>query len=171
MAIAAIGGSGIGEALWRSSSRQNADSTPNGWQKQESKTPYPLADLKGELTLNPNEWALDFYRGISPATSIQTLGVTARLPEDGQLELWLSSPPDRKKTQMQNCGNGSRDRRCKQKTGAGIIIDNLDSPRARAMAYTRKGQKEVIVRHHSPRLLQTPMNSNSPISTVSSASL
>ena len=77
-----------------------SDSPPPGWNREQSPVPYRQSALQGSQSPAYGEWGLDFYRAIYPkAQSKQTqqISLSATIPNEGFLEVWLSAPPIKKR--------------------------------------------------------------------------
>jgi lysophospholipase L1-like esterase len=96
--LAAIAGLSVGDALWRGAVRSASSQAPPGLSREQATVPYQLAELSGALPFDPDYWNLDFYRALSGPTGPAALSGTVRLPPEGRLELWPSSPLSRPST-------------------------------------------------------------------------
>ena len=94
-----IAGAILGHVIWLGQLQQYADSAPPGWEREKSPVPYRESSLQGSEKPGYGEWGLDFYRAVYPKQSSETksLSLTARIPKEGMLEVWYSSPPVRKR--------------------------------------------------------------------------
>lgn len=151
---------GVFMARWKST----AESPPNEWGKEPNEIPYKLAALRGDLPLNRNEHSLDFYRAIYPLSSseVNQLSMTALLPKDGTIDVWLSSPPRRiragnrwvnpcdKDKMTPQCGGSS-------KFGVGITIERIGTPSIRAFRSTAQNQKELKCSGTTPEIGDEPI--------------
>ena len=126
-AVALCGGALLGEAAWRAELGQSSQMLPKNWGREPLQIPYKLAAHLGNLTVEPGELALDYYRGIYPQQNASSLSFDFRLPEDGQIELWMSSPH---KILPELCGSNPRAKECASTTypAAGIVVENIEEP-------------------------------------------
>ncbi len=94
-----IAGAILGYGLWMGQLQEYSDAPPPGWLRENSPVPYRESSLQGSDTPRFGEWGLDFYRAIYPSAQTKNapLSVTARIPNEGMLEIWYSAPPIRKR--------------------------------------------------------------------------
>ncbi len=98
--ITTIAGAILGWGLWLGLVQEFADNPPTGWEREQSPVPYRESALQGSEQPTVGEWGLDFYRAIYPTFPTQgskSLSFKARIPKEGMLEAWISSPPIRKR--------------------------------------------------------------------------
>lgn len=98
LALGLTGGAVVAEAVYSGRVVGRAQLPPAGWHREASPVPYHLTDLAGTLPIQPEDWSLDFGEVIFPldpaaAVSPSALSGRVRLPEEGQIVLWASSPP------------------------------------------------------------------------------
>ncbi len=124
---ALLGGLFLGEAAWRAALGTASEQLPSGWNREPLQIPYKLAAHLGDLPLNEGDLALDYYRGIYPQGAVSSLAFDVHLPEDGQLELWMSSPHN---ILPQMCEENPRAVECRVKSypASGIVIENIETP-------------------------------------------
>ena len=124
----------LGHVIWWSQHNKIADASPSGWVKEDSPVPYRESSLQGGQSIEPQEWTLDFYQAIYPNeyATRQHLSLETRIPEQGLLEIWLSSPVIEKRMGdrwMDICKVRKNDPRCQgnDSTGTALIFHRLSN--------------------------------------------
>ena len=91
-------GLSFGEGLWQTAVGLSPEADPDRWRLRASSVPIETAALNGELGRSPRALDLSFYQGASPRVPSFTDGqitLTARVPQDGQLRVYLGEHLDR----------------------------------------------------------------------------
>ncbi|MEC8380885.1 MAG: GDSL-type esterase/lipase family protein [Myxococcota bacterium] len=152
------------ESIHRSHWSQLSESPPSGWEKEPNEIPYKLAALRGDLPLLKGQISLDFYRTIYPQSNakINNISLTAHLPEDGQIEVWLSSPP--RKVREGNrwidpCQIHPNGPRCggKSKFGVGIRLDRIGQSEVKALHANAQNERIMKCDGNTPEIGDQPV--------------
>ena len=96
--LGALIGLSFGEGLWQTAVGLSPEADPDRWRLRASSVPIETAALNGELRRGPRALDLSFYQGASPRVPSFTEGqitLTARVPQDGQLRVYLGENLDR----------------------------------------------------------------------------
>ena len=115
-------GTGLGGLLERRASGFGRHNLP--LDGIESQTPYPISLPRYKATSSSRRrMGLGFLAEEYPLLAEQnSLSMDARLSKDGQLEVWLSSPPK----QNDNCNRPNP--RCIPMIGLGVVLENIGAP-------------------------------------------
>ena len=166
--VALIAGAIVGYSMWIGQLQEYSDAPPPGWTRENSPVPYRESSLQGTEPPAFGEWGLDFYRAIYPTdrTGNYPLSVTARIPNEGMLEIWYSAPPIRKRmgdrwlnictmstpqyrngrNNRQRTTNTSSDPRCSGSSdfGVGVLLSRLSGqPYLSVVTENSAGRQEV----------------------------
>ena len=136
----AIAGSIVGWGIHKATIQIHSDAPPSQWEREQSPVPYRQSALQGTQEPMVGEWGVDFYRAVYPTNfqeTLYSLHLKTRIPSEGFLEIWLSTPPIQKRMgdrwmnvcTMQTPRGIKRDPRCSGSTdlGIGLILSRLST--------------------------------------------
>lgn len=152
-----IAGGIVGWGIQKAQIQIHSDAPPDQWEREKSPVPYRQSALQGTQEPNAGEWGVDFYRAVYPRkldVPLTELHLNARIPAEGFLEIWLSTPPIQKRMgdrwmnvcTMQTPIGMQPDPRCAGSTemGIGLVLSRLSNhAMASLITESKRGREEI----------------------------